>query len=357
MTGSASGIVEDYLSRLRVELGAAGAVDTEDLVAEVRSLLADAVGVDSDSAAAEIARLGEPAELARAILAERGLDASGGMSPGLWWRLGIAAPIDVAIGLALPVAAALPLYVAAAFGEPRFLSVMIVIALGFAVLAWPFFIWRPWRRGGRALSPGMTLTGLAVVRAPGFWRLARIDELKAMGLAPRRRVAGAVLVALVAVVLLVSAALVGVDAGGSWLASAAISAEFSGQMIGGGVPLRTQLQNVVSQVYIGLESTPGPQVSTAWQYITPEASDAFDSLWARIGTLKIRDVQVGTPRQISPGVYRVDVAEFDKGGELPATQVGTSTFTLGQRQWLRGNGVGSDWAVVGIQVGAASTGQ
>jgi hypothetical protein len=351
MTRSASEIIEIYLSRLRSELTAAGAEDTDDVVAEIRSLLTEAAGDDVEAAAAETERLGEPSELARGILVERGLDPSAGMASGTWWRLGIAAPVDIVIGLAVPLAAALPLYVVGWFGQPRAMSIAIAVALGAVALAWPFFIWRPWRQGGRSLSPGMTLTGLAVVRAPGFWRLVRIDELRAMGLAPRRRVGVAVIVALVAVALIAGASLIGLDFGGSWLAAAAISAEYSGKTVGGGVPIDTQLGSVVTQVYNGLMGAPGPDITSASSYVSPEGAINLQPLWARIAEKNIRTVRLGTPEQIKPGVYRVGVTELAQGavGEEP---VGSSTFTLGQRQWLRADGVGSDWVVVAIDVGA-----
>ncbi|MDP2183152.1 MAG: hypothetical protein Q8K99_11370 [Actinomycetota bacterium] len=351
MTRSVSEIVESYLSRLRVELSAAGAEDTDDLVAEIRSLLTEAAGDDAEVAAIEAGRLGEPAELARGILAERGLDAAAGMSTGVWWRLGLAAPIDMAIGLALPAVVAVPLYVAAWFGQPRAASIVVAIALALVALAWPFFIWRPWRRGGRTLSPGMTLTGLAVVRAPGFWRLARIEELGAMGLAPRRRITAALVVALVAVALIVGAASVGLDVGGSWLASAAIEAEFSGKTAGGGVPLEDQLQSVAEQVYIGLAGAPGPDMSTALPFVAPDASPELQPLWEWIAKENIRNVSIGTPVQIKPGVYRFEVSELRAPGPSGSDQVGSSTFTVGRRQWLREDGVGTDWAVVDIEVG------
>ncbi|HSK46527.1 MAG TPA: hypothetical protein VLA05_00810 [Coriobacteriia bacterium] len=353
MTRSASDTIELYLSAFRSELSSAGAEDADDLVAEIRSLLTEAAGDDPEAAADEIKRLGEPAELARGILAERGLDPASGVSPGVWWRLGIAAPLDIAIGLALPLAAALPLYVAAWFGQPRVASVVIAIALGVAAMAWPFFIWRPWRRGGRTLSPGMTLTGLAVVRAPGFWRLVRIDELRAMGFTPRRRVLLAALTAVVAVAMLAGATFVGFDVGGSWLAEAAIAAEFSGRTPGGGVALETQLQSVVEQVYIGLMGVEGSSQSTSLAHVSPEATERLEPLWQRIEQKGIRAVRVVSPVQIAPGVYRFEVQEFTEPETSGSKPVGSSTFTLGQRQWLRADGAGSDWAVVAIDVGAA----
>ena len=352
MIRSSSEIIEEYLSRLRSELDSAGAEDTDDLVAEVRSFLTEAAGGDAEAAAAETERLGEPAELAQGVLVERGLDASQGMSSGVWWRLGIAAPVDIAVGLSLPLAAVVPLYVVAWFGQPRTASILMAIALGVAVLAWPFFIWRPWRRGGRSLSPGMTLTGLAVVRAPGFWRLVRVDELKSMGLAPRRRIGVAVVVTLVSIVLLSGGALLGLDLGATWLASSAITAEFSGQTVGGGTPLDAQLQSVVEQVYFGLMGASGPDMSPALSYVTPEASADLPPLWRRISENDIRSVRIGTAEQVAPGVYRVEVAEYTDQGAGSPERVGSSTFTLGQRQWLRADGAGTDWATVDIVVGA-----
>lgn len=352
MTRTASEIVESYLARFRSELEAAGAPDTDDLVAEIRSLLADAAGDDPARALTQIERLGEPSELARGVLAERGLDDSAGMPTGLWWRLGVAAPVDIAIGLALPLAAALPLYVAAAYGQPRTASVAIALAVGLAVLAWPFFIWRPWRAGGRTLSPGMTLTGLAVVRAPGSWRLARLDELASMGLAPRRRVALAVIIALVALALLAGTTLLGVDFGTGWLASAAITAEFS-RGVTGGVPLEAQLQSVVDQVYMGLrDPTDALGASDAARYVAPDAGQATEALARRIIEKRIVEVELGAPVEVRAGVYRFVVREFENGASGP-DQVGSSTFTFGRREWLLPDGIGSDWVIVDIAVGTA----
>jgi len=216
MKRSALEIVEGYLSRLRLELAAVGTRDTEELIAEIRSLLVDAARDDPEVAAVEIERLGEPAELARSILAERGLDVSAGISSGVWWRLGFAAPIDLSIGLALPLAAAYPLYslyAVAQLNEQSAASIVIVLVLALVVLAWPVYIWRPWRRGGQTLSPGMMITGIAVVRAPGFWRIVRIKELKEMGLAPRRHVKMAVVMTLIAIVLFLSVLLIVRDVG------------------------------------------------------------------------------------------------------------------------------------------------
>ena len=348
MIRSASEIIEDYLARLRSELDSAGAKDTDDLVAEIRSFLIEAAGDDPEIAMAETERLGEPAELARGVLVESGLDPSNGMSTGVWWRLGIAAPIDILTGLALPLAAILPLSVLAWFGEPRSASALTAIALGVASLAWPFFIWRPWRRGGRSLSPGMTLTGLAVVRAPGFWRVVRVDELRDMGLAPRRRVGVSVVVMLVSVALLAGGSLLGLDMGAMWLASSAESVAFSGKTAAGGALPEAARDRVVAQVYSGLM---GVSTSSVVSYVAPEAAPELPALADRIATKGIRSVRLGSSERVAPGVYRVEVEEYGDPGSTDAARLGSSTFTLGQRQWLRAEGVGSDWVVVAIDVG------
>lgn len=345
-------ITEAYVSSLRTELDRVGAVDAGDLVAEIRSLLTDAAGDDPARAEAEIARLGEPGELARGILTERGLDASNGVSPGVWWRLGIAAPIDIAVGLSLPLVVVLPAYVVALSGQPRAASIVIGFAMGVAALLWPLWVWRPWRSGGRTLSPGMTLMGLAVVRAPGSWRLVRTSELASLGLAPRRRLGLAIVIAVATVVLLAGVALVGLDFGGSWLASAAIEAEYSGATVGGGLPVADQLGSVIDEVYLGLRYSDGPVEASPAALVTPEAISELSPLRDRIAARRITSAQLGSPVQLSPGVYRVEVKEL--AGSAP---VGSSTFTFGQRKWLREGGVGSDWVIVGIAVGKALTGK
>lgn len=204
MTRSAVEIIEAYLQHLRAELVASGAPDVDDLVDEIRSMLAEASNGSSQRATDEVARLGAPVDLARAILEERGLEPAHGIPSGVWWRLGLAAPIDIAIGVSVPLAATLPVAVIASFVEPRIAGIALAAVLGIAALAWPFFIWRPWRRGGQTLSPGMTFTGLAIVRTPGMWRLATLSELEAAGDAPRRRWGLAVAVTALAIVAMVS---------------------------------------------------------------------------------------------------------------------------------------------------------
>lgn len=350
MSREAERVLEGYLSHMRSELVAAGAPDADDLVAEIRSLVSDAAGDEPGGVAVELERLGSAAELARGILAERGLDASEGVPAGVWWRLGISAPLDIAVGVSLPLAAALPIYVVAAAGEPRMASIAMATVLTLAVLAWPFFLWRPWRRGGRTLTPGMALTGLAVVRAPGFWRLTLLSDLEAMGLAPRRRIALSTAVTLVAAVLLAGAIAIGFDAGGTWLAESAVDLEYDGRVTDGGDPSQVQLTSTVDQVYIGLMDAEGPNATAALAHVTPEADLA--SLWRHIRSRGVRSVEVDAPAQVAPGVYRVDVREYADDGETATGLVGTSTFTLVHRQWRLADGAGEDWAVVEIVPGA-----
>jgi hypothetical protein len=202
MSDNAADAIESYVARLRAELTAAGATDADDLASEVRSMLTEAAADDATAAVREIERLGDPAELARTILAERAPSGEGGMPPGVWWRLGVAATIDLVVGVVVPLVAAMPLLAFAARAQSRLVGVTVAVMLELVALAWPLFIWRPWRRGGRTLSPGMTLTGLAVLRGPGGWRLVRIGELRAMGLTPRRHMVLAALLALAALLLI-----------------------------------------------------------------------------------------------------------------------------------------------------------
>jgi uncharacterized membrane protein len=144
MTRTSADLIEGYIARLKAELDFLGAAEAHELVSEVRSLLVDAAGDDAERAAAEIAKFGEPAELAAGILAERGLSADGGMTPADWWRMGIAAPIDIAIGLSVPLAALVPTYgVWRAAGTVAW-PFTIAVTLFFAgTLLWPFYAWRP----------------------------------------------------------------------------------------------------------------------------------------------------------------------------------------------------------------------
>lgn len=192
---------EVYLARLREELTAAGASDVDDLVAEVRSLIADAATEESGGVPAVLARMGEASELAHAILADRGAEPLVGLPSKVWWRLAAAAPLDIAIGVSVPLAAVVPLVnLARTSGQPA--AVALAVVLGAVSLAWPWYVWRPWRRGGRSLTPGMALAGIAVVRAGDTWRLVPLEELAALGLAMRRRsiVALAVVVAALALI-------------------------------------------------------------------------------------------------------------------------------------------------------------
>ncbi len=218
MTRPASEIIDDYLAELRGGLIAGGADDADEVVSEIRSLLVDAATVGPQRAQQEIEQLGDPAELAQTLLVERGRGGTE-MSSGVWWRLGIAAPIDILVGISLPIAAAIPLYVLAVAGHPRIPSVVLALALGAVALAWPFYVWRPWRRGG-SRSPGMIITGIGIVRTTSAWRVVTVDGSSASGPSRMRSLALAVGLVLLAIVLLAGVSFVVLDVGGSWFVSA-----------------------------------------------------------------------------------------------------------------------------------------
>lgn len=351
MTRTASELIEAYLARLRVELAGLGAADAGDLLAEVRSLLIDAAGDDPDSAEAEIARFGDPEALAASILAERGAAAETGMSGGAWWRMGIAVPLDILIGIAVPAVVAFPAYMIAAYGQPRLWGVALGIAGGAAALLWPWYVWRPWRRGGRAVSPGMALTGLAVVRTPGSWRVVRWSELGTMGISRRRNRIAAVAITVLAAALLAGSLSLGLDRGRSWL-SAAIVADEHASVDGPGWSLTQQLQSVADGVYNGLQNVPSESaMAIPMQYLTPDSSPQLPALRDRVRGKRIIATRIGTPVPISPGVYRVEVREYLD--ESAKDQVGSSTFTMGRRVVAEVQDMSWDWAVVEIVVGRA----
>jgi hypothetical protein len=350
MTRSASQIIDGYVSALRAELEDAGAPDTDDVVAEIRSLLTEAAGDDPEAAAAETARMGEPAELARGILVERGIDASSGMSPRVWWRLGIAAAVDLAIGLAVPLGAAAPLAFVVLASEFHLVTIAVAALLGLATLAWPYYVWRPWRRGGRSLSPGMTLAGVAVVRAPGFWRVVRIGEVDGLAPAPRR-VAIALGATLLAALLLAGSLLVGLDAIGTWAVSSALHAGAVERSQGRIILSPRIAGQEVALFYEGVATVPaGPGLRFL---AAPSATADVYALKKRVDKLGIRNVNVKSVSEVAPGIFRVGVVETRAAGKgIPS--LGSSTITLGRRYWADVSGSASDWVVVDIGVGEAS---
>jgi hypothetical protein len=175
-------IIEAYIERLQSELTFLGTAESGDLVAEIRSLLVDASGDDPVRAAAEITKIGDPAALAASILTEKGLSPAQGMSTAEWWRMGVAVPLDIVVGLAVPAYVAVAAYIFAEFARQSPWALLFGASTFAASLLWSWYVWRPWRTGGARRTAGMVVTGLAVVRAPGFRRVVRSRDLAALGM-------------------------------------------------------------------------------------------------------------------------------------------------------------------------------
>ena len=207
--------IERYIAGLRAELAVLKPTESTELTREISAMLIDAAREDPARAFAEMDRLGKPSQLAAALLQERGLAPGEGIQAASWWRMGVAAFIDVFVGLALPVAAAVAYYAPAwqaLFGttqppeNPGSRIIVLALVAGAlmlsGLLAWR--TWAPWRVGGRSATPGMALAGVAVVRIGGTRTVVRTADLLASGLtAPTRtKVSAGLTVTLAALLLL-----------------------------------------------------------------------------------------------------------------------------------------------------------
>lgn len=335
-------LIEGYVARLKAELDFVGAAEADDLVAEIRSLLVEAAGDDVERAAAEIGKCGEPAELASGILAEKGLSPADGMSTAEWWRMGIAVPLDIVIGVAVPLAVALPAYMIAANAEPRFFAVALALALAAASLLWCWNVWRPWRTGGPRLTAGMVLTGLAVVRAPGFRRVVRSRDLEALGMRPRTR--GALFGMVTLAIAIVMLGTLGTEIFVAMTASAEPSRVFD-QVAGTRSEQRRQVVDTVDRMYAGLVRS-GSNVGGEG-YVSAGALSTYEAVVLRAQRERIAWYEIGEPTKLSVGAWKVPVIE--------KTTLGTHevAFTLTLRILLQpgdetGYGYETDWEIYEI---------
>lgn len=172
--------IKRYVEGLRAELALLGAAESEDLATEVRDMLQDAAWTDPARAFEEIARLGDPAALAGSLLTERGLSPRHAMPMAAWWRMGVAAAIDVGLGLSAP---AILLLATLGIGPASTWETLplVVAAIAAATLAW--LAWSPWRNGGPSASLGMAITRVAVVSMGDTRTIVPMGDLAAVGIA------------------------------------------------------------------------------------------------------------------------------------------------------------------------------
>ncbi|HEY5506099.1 MAG TPA: hypothetical protein VIK83_01270 [Coriobacteriia bacterium] len=337
-TAAAALAIQRYVAGLREELGILSPHDVKELSNDIRDMLTDAAREDPENAVAEMARLGEPSQLAGVLLGERGLTPEAGLPAASWWRLGFAAVIDVVVGLAAPILIVVTFWNvtanAVAAKSPAVGILVIGVAGALVISAWlTWNYWAPWRSGGRASTPGMAIAQIAVIKIGDSRTVASLDQLKRVGLpaptvtATSPGVIASVLLALLFMGWAISAVSGGaLDPSGSsvvtryagtsdvqresirytvdWLYGAALDPNSGGDWppIATGdftVPPAESLTTMLAARYVGTTDTPG------WGYAIENMSSS------------------------EPGVWNVNVAETP---EKSASRHVTLTFAL-RVQW------------------------
>jgi hypothetical protein len=335
-------LIAEYANGLRRELALLGASETTDLVSEVVAMLRDASEGDPEVAAAEIEKLGPPEELARTILEQHGLKTGPGTPAPSWWRLGIAAPVDILVGLAAPsagIAFAIGVFGSLQQGDgvPAIRAVWAGVAIAVLALtssmAWTY--WRPWREGGRSTTVGMSLAGISVVRIGGTRTVSLTKDLKAAGLAHARpnRV-GTVLTLVIALAVL------------AWSVSAIATTAVSGaadidRFAGGMAVQETSVRETVIAFYAQAMDPSNSDPSWPWTFIDrigvteePFATLAAESR-AKVPVLGVIKETVNA----SPGVWKVTVEER-------GTTTRTVVLMLSLRvMWDPVGGTSSSWVI------------
>jgi len=339
-------LITAYADGLRRELTLLGASEVTDLVSEVVGMLRDASEGDPEVAASEIDRLGPPAELARTILEQHGLHTGQGTPAPSWWRLGVAAPIDILVGLALPIAAAcfaLAFTVVgspAAEGEAVFRLVAGVCSIvGVALtgaMAWGY--WRPWREGGTRTTVGMTLAGISVVRVGGTSTVVLTSDLRSAGLAHSARSrAGSLVTLLLALGLL------------AWAGSFMIATADTGlpnvtRLAGNAESQQAQIRDTLSSFYGSLADTTTNDPGAPAKYVNPDGLgvEPLASAVERMRTPRMRSYSIESMSSPEPGVWVVTV---DEQRDKPRTML----VTMGLRMDWGVGYVGTTWTVIGYQ--------
>jgi uncharacterized membrane protein len=337
-------LITAYANGLRRELELLGASETTDLVSEVVSMLRDACEGDPEVAAAEIENLGPPEEMARTILEQRGLKTGPGTPAAAWWRLGIAAPIDIIVGFALPVASALFALSFTVVGAPAsendylirlILGAFSIAAVGLTgAMAWGY--WKPWRTGGTRLTVGMRLAGISVVRVGGTRTVALTSDLQAAGLAhDRGGKLGSIVTLVLAVALLTWA--------GTFIIRGADTGLPNVEVLAGDATSQEDQVRGTLDTFYGALIDP-TQADSSWpsNYISTNGMGAvsMDAVLRFMRTPQLRSYTIGSVTSTEPGVWRVAV------DERRVTGLRRVLVTMGLRMAWGPDYLGTSWVVV-----------
>jgi hypothetical protein len=353
-TAEAALAIERYVAGLRAELTLVGSVESRELAADVSAMLLDAARTDPERAFAEMERLGEPSELAAALLAERGIAPEGGVPSASWLRMGLAATIDIlfALGLLILAATASLMYSAAwsSFFGPGVggvLTLVILVMLLLGLCGWfAWRMWAPWRTGGRSATPGMALADVAVVRLGGSRTAVRRSDLAAAGLEvpalTRLSAAAALALAVLVLAWAVTASLWLVSNGALDPSGSGLIARFAGPESSYGIQVESSAKQLYGAAEMGGQS---------WPLISDETLDPValkQTLVDRFATSDVAEMgafTVGRATEGETGIWTVPVSETPRGG-VARNVVLTYGFRL---QWMTGVGAHGDWILTDYQ--------
>ena len=344
-------LITAYAEGLRRELALLGASEITDSVSEIVAMLRDASEGDPETAAAEIDRLGPPEELARTILEQHGLHTGPGTPAPSWWRLGVAAPIDILVGLAAPAAGVA--FAVSVFGawraggdDPAMSAVWALVACIALVLtgamAWTY--WRPWREGGRSTTVGLTLTGISIVRVGGTRTVALTQDLASAGLDhARRNLAGTVLT------LVLSLAVLAWSAGSMAAALAQRSADAGAVsvdlLVGDASAQEGAAGRTLEDFYAPLMDPSLMDSSWPTDWVDPAGIDGepLASVVRRMRVPGLQGYRIVSTSNTRPGVWAFTVEE------QRAASSRTVLVTFGLRAEWTPDDVRTDWMIVGYK--------
>lgn len=347
--------IERYVAGLRGELGVLKPEDSAELAREIGTMLVDAARHDPEQAFAEMERLGEPWRLAAALLAERGITTSDGVPAASWWRLGVAAAIDIVLGLAAPMAVAVWLFspvwqslvaypgvaVGASLGKAGIVVALCALA---AVLTWR--AWSPWRSGGRAITSGMAIAQIAVVRLGGTRVVVRQSDLRAAGL-DSPALTNFTMLATLASVALAVLLLAGATSAVSTPAADPLGASIVTRFAGPESTHEVQVRSAASQLYGNAMLGGGswPLISDDEGLDTAKLKAALVGRFFDAGDPPAGDFVIGQAYEDSVGVWTVTVAEMPAHG---AARTATLTYAF-HMEWMTDIGPDWQWALVGYK--------